>query len=85
MDARLPQNHFPAMREPCGYHANRHPHDSYSNGAQINVPAKKSFVVVNVALSDRERRIASQATMYNAYNVTYRRELEYKWHVGSGS
>ena len=51
------------MREPCGYHAGRHPHDTYSNDAQINVPAKKSLAVVNVAVSDRERRIASQAPM----------------------
>ena len=56
-------SHAGTMREPCGYHAGRHPHDTYSNDAQINVPAKKSLAVVNVAVSDRERRIASQAPM----------------------
>ena len=73
--------HAGTMREPCGYHAGRHPHDTYSNDAQINVPAKKSLVVVNVVSPTEKDGLPARlqcvliVSSYNAYDATYTRKL----------
>ena len=63
--------HAGAMREPCGGHAGRPPHDTYSNDTKINmcVPysksKKKSLAAINVAICDRKTKDCQLG--YDAY------------------